>query len=624
MGGGNKSSKVTEVTFIPDEPDGQNIMTEKAVNFDPVGIFAPYDAVFNDGVTTFEHFKQVLKLLSRTDTLFWCARLNLILADSNLDEKAKQQQFLDFFFTEQQIDNLNKFIRVRGVSGNVAVVHRGTLLELIRWICLLCSDCPDDGKTFERAEVREAFARVLLMANDLWAQRVYGKSVFEGASIGEKRTNALAPFRHSMAETFCHPRQFEALARGAKLFDEVFPGYYTGFHSEFLNLTGLSLDEYFLCLCCLMAQYMNSEAKSGVGCKSDSGIFTLKSIKNPAPHMEELFQNFFALLSITPEELKTAFWPRIQEESTGFGCEYSLKPLRERPILRAADGRMIILDPVFFAEKASVGPLFHLMNVGTPKKTSNVLFAAFGHAFEAYVGNILQHIYPDPGSHLARRLYPDVREAKNDQIQVADFIVDDVTDIVIIEAKAVWIKDEWVSDNDPKVFVKQLLTKYGGEDNNKGYKQLARSIAKISVQEWQPVGVDLTRLRCVYPVLLVHDSLLDAPGFGHFLTKGFRHTLQPDSFDVGGWMVKGCLRVAPLFVMTIDDLECLEFSLDKFTLIDLLKTYSAAMPGRLVSLNNFMAANSEQFPLIHNKSLASGWAQILKECMRRVFPNQTM
>jgi hypothetical protein len=533
-----------------------------------------------------------------------------------MDEKTKQEYYLNCFFTDQQIQALNKFVMANGGSDHVGVVHRGALLELIRWVCLLCSDHADDGETFDKAEVREAFAMVLLMASELWGKRVYGDSAFEGTSLDEKRTNALALSRRSLAETRCHPRRFEAIARGAKLFRILVPEFYADFLSEFHKSTGLHLDEYYLCLCTIMVHYMNSGVKSGVGGKKESGIFTLEGIRNSAPHVEALFGKFLALQSAISEELTSAFWPGTQDEPTRFECEYKLKRLRERPILRAADGRMIILDPVCFAEKAVVGPLFHVLS----EANKNRLFTAFGHAFEAYVRNILQHVYPESGSHLARRLYPDVREVTNNGIQVADFIIDNVSEIVVIEAKAVWIMDDMMSHDDPKVFVEHLRQKYGGEDSKKGYKQLARSVSKISTEEWQPAGIDLTGTKHVYPVLLVHDALLDAPVFGYFLAEEFRHELQPDSLDADGWMIKGRFRVAPLIVITIDDMESLESSLTTFTLVDLLNAYSTASPDRLVSLNNFLAVNSGQFPLVHNKNLASDCEAILYECMRRLFP----
>ncbi|HKM77707.1 MAG TPA: hypothetical protein VJZ03_01410, partial [Candidatus Bathyarchaeia archaeon] len=594
------------------------MITKNTTTSNPVISFTPYNAVFSDGAATFDHFKQILKSLSRTDTLFWCARLNLILADPNMDEKTKQEYYLNCFFTAQQIQALNKFVMAHGGSDHVGVVHRGALLELIRWTCLLCSDHSADGETFNKPEVREAFARVLLMASELWGKRVYGDSAFEGTSLDEKRTNALALIRHSMAETRCHPQRVEAIARGAKLFRILLPKFYADFLLEFHNSTGLNLDEYYLCLCTIMVHYTNSGVKTGVGGKEESGIFTLEGIRNSAPHMEALFGKFVELQSTTSEELMSAFWPDMQDEPTEFKCKYSLKPLRERPILKAADGRMIILDPVCFAEKAVVGPLFNVLS----QANQNNLFTAFGYAFEDYVGNILQHVYPDPGTHLARRLYPNVREVTHNGIQVADFIIDNVSEIIVIETKAVWIQDDMMSHDDPKVFVEHLRAKYGGEGSKskKGYKQLARSVSKISTQEWQPAGIDLTRTKRVYPVLIVHDDLLDAPVFGHFLAEEFRNELQPDSLDAGGWMIKGRFHVAPLIVITIDDMECLESSLTTFTLIDLLNAYSKATPDRMVSLNNFLAVNSIQFPLIHNKNLAAGCETILNECMRLVFP----
>ena len=155
-----------------------------------------------------------------------------------------------------------------------------------------------------------------------------------------------------------------------------------------------------------------------------------------------------------------------------------------------------------------------------------------------------------------------------------------------------------------------------------GYKQLAKSIRKISTHEWRPAGLDLTRTKRVYPILLVHDDLLDAPLFGNFLAGEFKCQLQPDSLDRTGWMTKGRFRVAPLIVMTIDDLECLEKSLCKFTLVNLLKVYTDAGPERLASLNNFLAANQDQFPLYRSESLISGSNLVLEESIRRVFPEQ--
>ena len=468
--------------------------------------------------------------MSRTDALFWCARLNLLDADPSLDVRTKQQQFLEIFFLPNQIEAVNRFAETHGGTDNVIAMNRGAVLELIRWICLLCHDHAEDGVTFEKPQAREDFTRALLMANEFWAQRVYGDAPFEGTSIDEKRENALAPIRHSLSETRHHQRVYEAVARGKVTFGQIFSEYRADFFSEFFDNTGLAVDEYYLCLCVLVAHCLNSEAKSGVGGKNNPGIFTLKNISDPAPHMEGLFGRFLRLLSVTSEELAEAFWSDNPVEPVGFEYNYSLLPLRQRPILRAGDGRMIILDPACFIEKASVGPLF---NLSIKAKEDNRL-SEFGQAFEDYVGSVLQRIYPDPGPYLAKRLHSNVREVKKPgEIQVADFIVDDVSNIVVIEAKAVWLKDEKIRD--PMAFVEHLRSRYGADQRPVGCRQLARNVSKIASREWYPLGVELTDVRRVFPVLLVHDELLDAPVFGHFLAKEFSHSLKADSMDGSGW-----------------------------------------------------------------------------------------
>lgn len=585
-------------------------------NLNPIKISIPYNAVFTEGAASFEYFKQLVKSLSRTDTLFWCARLNLILADPNIDENTKQSFYLQCFFTSQQIQTLNEFVISHGGPQYVGIIHRGALLELIRWTCLLCSDHSNDGETFNSANTRESFARVLLIASDLWSKRVYGDSAFEGTSLDEKRAGSLALIRSCIMETRYHTHQFETLARGVKLFRDIFPKFYVDFHEEFQANTGLSIDEYYLCLFTIITHHMNLGAKSGIGGKQESGIFTLQNIINSAPHIEIIFKKFLGLHAISADELSSAFWLGQNTEPNEFEFRYSLKPLRKHPILKAEDGRMIILDPDCFYDQALIGPLFHVLY----KKNQNKLFAAFGYAFEDYVRNIFQCIYPGSDSHLAKRLFSDVREINNKGIQVADFIIDNVFEIIVIETKAVWIQDEMISHNHTNVFITHLKTRYGGTNDKKGYMQLARNISKISAQEWQPDGIDLTKTKRIYPVLLVHDNLLDAPIFGHYLANEFKQALEPDSLEASGWMIKGSFFVAPLIVLTIDDIECLESSLATFTLADLLLDYSIATPDRMVSLNNFLAANSNKYSLSHNKSLASTSESILDDCMNRIFP----
>ena len=91
--------------------------------------------------------------------------------------------------------------------------------------------------------------------------------------------------------------------------------------------------------------------------------------------------------------LRAALWPGIAREDVSLAADqpYDYRPLRERPVpLRAGDGRMIILDPVFASEKCAIGPLFHAL----PLANANRLFENFGAAFERYVCDSLERVFP--------------------------------------------------------------------------------------------------------------------------------------------------------------------------------------------------------------------------------------
>jgi hypothetical protein len=220
------------------------------------------------------------------------------------------------------------------------------------------------------------------------------------------------------------------------------------------------------------------------------------------------------------------------------------------------------LDPVFYAERASVGPLFLIVE-GMPKKKSDQIFSAFGSAFEEYAWDILRRMYPDPGPGLVDRLCCDVEGKDWDgrEVQIADASLNDIEEIVLLEMKAVWVRDEVVVDDDYERYWDHLRERYGvstgteGGRSIKGVGQLARAINKLANHEWTPVGQDFSATRRIYPVLLVHDPLLDAPVHGYFLASEFGQALAPDEVLDNGEMMKGPFKVTPLIVMTIEDFD---------------------------------------------------------------------
>ena len=115
-----------------------------------------------------------------------------------------------------------------------------------------------------------------------------------------------------------------------------------------------------------------------------------------------------------------------------------------------------------------------------------------------------------------------------------------------------------------------------------------------------------------------------APVYPHFLAEEFKQALAPDQANKGADMKKGHFRIAPLIVMSLEDLEHLEFSLRSFSLCQLLSDYSEACWDRLAPLNNFLAVNSQRYPLYQNRRLAAASTDIIKETMHKVFPQAVL
>ncbi|MEX0805617.1 MAG: hypothetical protein WD688_20215 [Candidatus Binatia bacterium] len=593
----------------------------------PVAIFTPVEAVFEDVEGNFPTFRMLLADLSLTDTLFWCARLNLIVSNPLIaDHIAKQQYGLNIFFTTEEINKVNLFVREHGGATKVTVFFRGQLLELLRWACLLCEDKSNDGRSFEDPQIRRKFAQALLIAGQLWGQRIYGSRFSLNGGIDLARLRGLGAMRGAMAETSSGINPLQALGRGQILFAEHFPRQYPAFADEFLDITGISVADYYVCLTAMTANFLNRTPELIQKGAVYSGVFDINSYANSVrDELKTLFSKYAYLESQTPQELRGALWGNVELNQLNGSESYELKPLRQRPILRVSDGRAIIMDPVFYTEKATVGPLFFLAT-SLPKGKVNELFGAFGKTFEAYANEIFERMYP-ARTGLANRFTKNLkgRDQSGQEIEISDGYLEDVSEAAFFEMKAVWIRDNVILDDNHDLYLDHLKERYGqsstAQDRIKGYAQIARAIKKISQGQGFPNEVDIFRITRVYPVLLVYDSLLDTPVGCSFLNSEFSALLEPDEILPSGFMRKGQLLVAPLIIMTIDELEALETSVRHFRLLDLFRDYTDQCADRITSLHNFIAATEPyKRQMYANQEVAQRADELLKTTSQKLFP----
>lgn len=573
------------------------------------GVFLPVSEVFPDTESSFATFKSLLLDLSLNDALFWCARFNLIISSPGDDHLTKQQFVLNQLFTAEEISRVNDFVGRHGGAQSVSIFFRGQLQELIWWILLYCHNLPGDGTTFENPEVRRKFAKAALIASDIWSERVFtGRFSLDGG-ITVARKRSLGSIRKSIEATMRTPNLPQSLGRGWALFTEYFPRYYPSFEEEFRQATHLSVEEYYICVTAIVINFMNP--------KIGAGIFNVHELIN-SPSYGSVFQKYLKLESQTENELRGSLWgidnnivkdpPRV---------DYNLLPLREKPIFFVKDGRAIILDPIFYSEKASIGPLFLL-----PQEKREKAFADFGKAFEDYVCNILERTFPDITGAVNKRLSCNIvgTVQKGQEVEI-DACLNDVADIVLFETKTGLIREDKILIDDYEKYLHHLREKYvESHQGNKGIGQLAKIINMLASRKWLGENQEFSEAERIFPVLVVHDPLLSAPVYGHFFASEFDRLLEPDSRPQFGTCLKGNLRITLPIVITIDDLENLETSIEYFAFRDLLSDYSRTCPDRLESLHNFIAFSHYKHHMYHNRNIASAGLAIIEKSKNAIFP----
>jgi hypothetical protein len=566
-----------------------------------VGVFVPADAVFPSTPSTEEALIDILASLNRDDTLFQCARTNtLVSGPGDFDVKGRQQKALYTLCTPDQIDRINDFARGHRGAGAPTVFFRGQMLELMRWAARYSRDSPTDGTTFIDRENRSRFVEAALIAGVLWSQRVYGSRLSGGDEIETLRRRAVGPFRKGVEEGNLAPHLGVTLGRGWSLFNDYFPRWYPDFAKEFQEATGLTLEQYLTCTTGLATYTIFN--------KAEGPLFVTQTVA-AATAYREILPTYFALEAQTSARLATALWDDFDRKG--------YRPLRDRPIMVLEDGRGMILDPTFYSERISIGPLFHLVAGAAARRgKDNQIFGAFGNAFESYAIDILRRMYPSRAG-LVDRLACSVigRDASGREFEI-DVSLNDVTEAVIFEIKGVFLPESAILDEPEEKFLDILRAKYGASpgERDKGVAQLARSIGAIARGEWLGLKGEFRDVKRLYPVLVAHDVRMGAPGLGHFLAEEFTRLL--------GTIPAGT-QVAPLTVMTIDDLENMESSVGAFSMVNLLADYTRSCPDRIRSLHNCIVYSDYGPKILPSADLIRSSTELIERVQKQFFPPKT-
>jgi hypothetical protein len=573
--------------------------------FNPVQSFITYDEIFPNDAFEISDFPRLISGLSRTDSIFRCSRINMMITQPEMSRFDGQHAVASFLMSTSEIDALNKAVSLRGSGRGSIIFFRGQILEFLRWITLCCTDHPNDGVTFESPDLRTIFLKGLLIASEFWSKRVFSNWVFDNDDMDIKKKMVLGSFRKSIEDQSNAPEIEKSLGRGEMLFGTYIQKHLNNFGEVFENKTGLTIEDYYSCMAAIFANFMN---------KDSSGIFNIHEINNV--ENKDILQTYLNMESQSIEQMNQSLWMNYNIDIAQKIPEYDYRKLRERPFFVAVDGRSIIIDPIFYSEKASIGPLFHVLD-----KIGEDIFSSFGYAFEDYTKDFLNRMFNPVSALLIKRFTSNVPlfVSKGKSLEI-DGCLNDVSDLVLFEIKAVWLREDILRGNDYSKVVAHVLKKYGvSDDTTKGIGQLANIVKIIIDKQNDQLFKEFSQVKIIYPVLLVHDVFLSAPLYGQLLANEFRKLLTNKAeLDSSGFRINN-LIVKDLVLVTIEDLENIESLVKYAGFRDFLIDYSNQCSDRMTSVNNFIAASDYSQHIRHNKFLAAKSEEIFSRSLRLFF-----
>jgi hypothetical protein len=572
------------------------------------------------GLNLVNALKFRLQQLSRIETLRYCIHLNLFISESESPrhDLTQQRALIRMFLNDRMIRRIERVsTRLRtqrhGHQLRLTVFHRQQLLELMCWTSLYC---PNSGKyttPVQNNQSKKMFVQAALIVSELVLRRMGDEQTLAGENTEVVRRHLLKLVRLSAQGASHAMDPIRAFGRGKMMFFDYLPKEFPDFEKRFQKHSGLSLSEYYSCLVMVIAHYLNVELRQSSHVRH---IIKVQELREQVPQMVDVFSRYLELESQTIEELRMALHENGNVE------QYSLKAIRQKPILRLSDGNAIVLDPVFHMEKAMAGPLFML--TGQFKD----LLGHFGDAFEKYAQSILLKMYPQAGTDL--RMGDDLKLMGSDgEVEIADACLIDGDRLLLFEMKAVWVRDDRVADRDHEGYLNELRQKYG--KSGRIADQIARAINRLVSGEWTLRGHDMKDTRRIYPILIAYDPLLNTLGHPWFFRSEFSDALEPDGLLSRSKvvMVKNQWEIAPVTIITVDVLENLEASVRNFDLVDLLEDYFAFCDANFrdadddLSLSTFISISGHNSKMDYRGSVVLKSLEIFEESMKMIVPEGT-
>lgn len=586
----------------------------------------PLSVLSKDNPLDAARFKQLVRRLPTDQTIFQCAKLNLIFTYASLDYKDGFQEFAinllhnQNWLDQRDIDRIYSYLRKRNgrLEDNVFFT-RTHCLELMRWL----SVWGDGLGKLQNNDIRQkqAFARTMLQSFEIWKERTQRQlptMIVSDNVTREQRFESLRFMRE--AEQWKLPNLHPAFhfCRTQKLFLNEYFGRNSELQSAVESKLQMNLDDYVACIisvCSLVANWF---------AKMDKRILSMFEF-NPlmmcsqTPHMAAIFKRFIQLEGQTAEQLRQNF----EVSSTDLLSLTETRPFRERPILLTKDSRAAtIIDLSFLFERASTGLLFHAASaVGT------AAMEKFGDAFEKYVCDRLdEHVRIQRSKGITLTGIARVSTKGTGAEEFADYALVINRTVLLFEIKGSLFREDNVAKPDANEYWLEVQKKYVISDKGrrKGVGQLAHSIKTWTEGTASPcIPIQIEDVDTIIPVLLTSDRYMSALWHSEFLAEEFQTRMLGCTKSVQSeFELNGC-RILNLCLITIDELDEFEARKVRGSLDQLLNTYSENVPDRESCAGSFVCMqDSDRFA--PKSALEAEGELIIDAAIERIFGSQEL
>ncbi|MBX9719952.1 MAG: hypothetical protein K2X81_01030, partial [Candidatus Obscuribacterales bacterium] len=564
------------------------------------------------------HLRGCIGRLNRSQTIALCVKLNLLTSGGRVDglQALHQEQTdalmslrADGFINSKVVAQIDQYRNlVYQQTGQPPMIFgRAGLLEMIRWVSLWGSDSASARAHTQNEYVQKSFMDALLSSADLFFQRSHKhfpaelrSGTLQGDELEAMRRHVQPAMRLMM--DYSAPIRDPLLSLGRArllLLEELFlknPQYADEFKSKH---DGLEIEQYLTCAAfiVMVGLYKLREERQRGTLINALAINTANCFIS-VPSMLKPFATYLKFKAQTADELAAAVAKYNPSDPDKL---LNLKFIRDKPLLLDQNGHALVIDAKLLADSISVGSLFMLLN--DDKKHNRAVFADFGYACHRYAFRLVDRCNKDlQAQHQAKVVVAEpecqyVKPPKNKR-SLADIAIIDDDAVAIFETKGLWFNDAALETAD--AFWKEINRLYGksvdqGKESRKGYVQLADVIKLLSDGSAEPVGeaLPIQAASHIYPVLLVHDEIMNQPYLPHLLALNFVREFDKNDLPASGSFEVGKFHVHSLIVMSFNELEVLQSRrLDK-PINSYLQEYSAWSATRLESVSDFF---DQQYP----------------------------